>query len=350
MRPAGTFDESYGQDMAILRTRFQWIVLLLALVFLFGVFPLIADRYLMGVANLIGITIIAALGLQLMMGYCGLVSMGHMAFMAVGGYTTAILTYHLGWPWIATIPVSIIASAIVGTLFCLPALRIKGFYLVLATMGAHFIIMWIIYHGGDITGAQDGLPAPVPQFGGLVVESRNQFFYLIMIAMVVMTLLAKNLVRMKLGRALVAIRDNDIAAEFMGINVFGYKIIAFSVGAAFAGVAGSIYAAYLGSVMPEYYPFIESLWYMGYCIIGGLGSITGVYFGVIFLLVLRQLMMIAAPALESIVPIAGVDIFGPTMQIVFGLVVVLFLVFEPRGLYHRWETTKSSIRLWPFPY
>jgi len=350
MRPAGTFDESYSQDMAIVRTRFQWIMLIAGLIFLFGVLPQISSYYVLTLANLIGITVIGALGLQILLGYCGQISMGHMAFMGVGAYVTGIMMSHLGLPWFAALICAAAASALLGLVFGLPALRIKGFYLALSTMAAHFIIIWAIWHGGDITGGVYGLSIPRPHIGEFVIKGEKSFFYLIMIFMVIMTFIAKNLVRMKLGRALIAIRDNDIAAEFMGINVFYYKLVAFTIASAFAGVSGALYALYLGNIAPEQFAFLDSLWYIGYLIIGGLGSITGVFFGVTFLLALRQVVMIAAPTISVVMPGLSEGILAATMQITFGSVIALFLIFEPRGLYHRWEVAKSTIRLWPFPY
>ena len=350
MRPAGTFDEFYSQDMAVLRTRFQWVMLILGLVFLFGIFPLIADYYLLSIANFIGITIIGALGLQIVLGYCGQISIGHMAFVAVGGYTTGIITHHLGWSWLLAMPAAVVVTPLVGLIFGLPALRIKGFYLALSTMAAHFILIWIFMHGGTITGAHNGLPVPNADLGFMVIQSEKAYFFLIATLTVLATFLAKNLIRMKLGRALIAVRDNDIAAEFMGINVFRYKMIAFAIASAYAGLAGALYAPYIGNLMPEMFPFMESLWYIGYLIVGGMGSITGVYFGVIFLLLLKQAVLITSPILAAIIPTFTDSILASLLMIFFGLVIALFLIFEPRGLYHRWEIIKSSIRLWPFPY
>lgn len=350
MRPCGTFDEFYDQDMAICRTRFQWVVLIGGLIFLFGVYPQIADYYLLTMANIIGVIVIAALGLQILLGYCGQISLGHVAFVASGAYITAILTHHLGWVWIAALPCAIVGSALVGLLFGLPALRIRGFYIALSTMAAHFLIMWLILHGGDVTGAYNGLSVPPPHFGSIVISSEKGFFYLIMVVMVLATFLAKNLTRMKLGRAFIAIRDNDLAAEFMGINIFYYKLVAFSIASAYAGTAGALYASYLGMLTPGHFSFLESIWYLGYVIVGGMGSITGVYFGVIALQVLKQVVMIASPTIGAAVPAISVGVLPALMQIVFGLVIALFLIFEPRGLHHRWEVLKSSIRLWPFPY
>jgi len=350
MRPCGTFDERYGQDMAIVRTRFQWVMLIVGIGLFLGVYGQVSGYFMLCIANTIGITIIAALGLQILLGYCGQISIGHMAFVAVGAYTTGMLTYHLGWPWIAAFPVAVVASALVGVAFGIPALRIKGFYLALSTMAAHFIIMWAILHGGEITGGAFGLPVPPPKFGAVVINSERAFFYLIMAFVLMMTFLAKNLVRTKLGRAFIAVRDNDVAAEFMGINIVSHKLLAFGIASGFAGAAGALYAPYLGNLAVEQFAFIESLWYIGYLIVGGMGSITGVYFGVTSLVTLKHLIMVGSSELAGIVPALSSGISAALMQIFFGTVIALFLIFEPLGLHHRWETAKSSIRLWPFPY
>ena len=349
MRPCGTFDESYSQDMAICRTRFQWVMLILGLVLLFAVVPFFGYSWL-NFINLAAIFIVATLGLQIIMGYCGLVSIGHMAFIAVGAVVTASLTHHLGWSWIAALPVAVIVTALVGLVFGLPTFRIKGFYIALSTMAAHFIIIWVIVHGGEVTGGDSGLSVPPPAFGNIVIDSEGSFFYFNMIFLVLMTFLAKNLVRMKLGRAFIAIRDNDIAAEFMGINIFRYKLIAFVIGSAFAGVAGALLAPYYGFILADSFPFVESIWFIGYIIIGGVGSITGVYFGVIFFMVLKQLVLLGGPMVVVAFPAIGMGVVASLLKMLFGLVIILFLIFEPRGLYHRWEVVKSSIRLWPFPY
>lgn len=350
MRPCGTFDRHYSEDMAIFRTRFQRIALIAGLLFLFGIFPQVAGSYLLSITNFMGIYIIAALGLQIILGYCGLISLGHVALVAIGAFTTGVLSYHLGWSWIAILPCAIVGSSLVAVIFGLPAVRIKGFYIVLSTMACHFIVTWLILHGGDVTGGVWGLPVAAPTFGGVVISSERSYFLLIMTCLVIATYLAKNLVRMKLGRAWIAVRDNDIAAEFAGINVFQYKLLACGIGGAFAGVAGALLAPYLGMVEVGHFSFLENLWYLGFIIVGGMGSITATFFGVIFLLALRQLAMIVAPMLGGIVPALSIGISAALMEISFGVVVILFIVFEPRGLYHRWEIAKSSFRLWPYPY
>lgn len=350
MRPCGTFDSSYAQDMAICRTRFQWVMLIAFLLFLFGVLPQISGNYVLGVISLMGITIIAALGLNILTGYCGQISLGHAAFVGVGAFTSAILTNHLGWSWWATVPCAAFVTVLVGLIFALPALRVKGFYLALATLAGHFIITWAILHGDKITGGAAGLIVGVPKLGNITINTEKEFFFLIMGFTVALTFIAKNLVRGKLGRNLIAIRDNDIAAGFMGVDIFRYKLIAFAIASAYAGIAGSLLAPYFGSVLIEQFPLMDSIWYIAYIIVGGMGSITGTIFGVAFLKLLTQGVMMTGPIIGNLFPAISGTIVSSMLLIVFGVVIILFMIFEPRGLYHRWEIAKSSFRVWPYSY
>jgi branched-chain amino acid transport system permease protein len=270
--------------------------------------------------------------------------------MAVGAYTSAMLSYHLEWSFWAALPCATLATSLVGLIFGLPSLKIKGFYIAVATLAAHFIIIWVIVHGGDITGGVWGIAAATPRLGGIAFDTEEEMFFLIMGFAVVTTFFAKNLVRMKTGRIFVAIRDNDIAAEFMGINIFYYKVLAFAIAALYAGVAGSLLAHYQGVITVEQFPIMESIWYLGFLIVGGMGSITGAIFGAVFFILLHQLVLFMVPVLAELFPaIGGAGVAGFT-QIFYGIVIILFLVFEPRGLYHRWQIIKSSFRIWPFPY
>lgn len=349
-RPCGVFDRNYSQDMAICRTRFQWAALIGFLVLLFGFFPLFATEYWFSIVNLIAITVIAVLGLQFLTGYCGQISIGHAAFMAVGAYTSAILATHLGWSFWVALPCAGISAGIIGLVFGLPALRIKGFYIAVTTLAAHFVIMWAIVHGGDLTGGVMGLSAPAPKLGGIVFDSEREFFFLIVSFAVLMTFFAKNIVRGKIGRAFIAARDNDIAAEFIGVNIFRYKVLAFTLGCLYAGIAGSLYAHYIGYVNEELFPLIESIWMLGMIVIGGLGSITGAIFGAVFIRLLSYGVYYLTPIVGAAIPAIEMSIANASTKLVFGLVIILFLVFEPRGLYHRWEIILTKARLWPFPY
>jgi branched-chain amino acid transport system permease protein len=349
-RPCGTFDTSYGQDLAIARTRFQIIMSIVSAVLFFCVMPFIVSSDILSKVNIIAITIIAAIGLNILTGYCGQLNFGHAAFVAVGAYISAMLINHLHWSWWATLPFAAFGTALIGLIFGLPSLRIKGFYIAVTTLAAFYIIMFIILRGGNVTGGIYGLKVGSINFFGIPIDDEKKFFFLIAGFLVVMTFFAKNIVRGRVGRAFIAVRDNDLAAELMGIDIFKYKLIAFAVCSAYAGVAGSLFAAYYSYVSVDQFTFRESIWYIGFIIVGGMGSITGTFFGVIFLKVLDFVVTSAAPGLSTALPILGSQMISSVMLIMFGVVIILFLIFEPRGLYHRWELLKASVRFWPLTY
>ena len=346
--PAGTRNYTYAQDMAIVRTRTQWALLLVLLVILFTA-PLYWGNYWLGVANLIGITIIAATGLNILTGYCGQLSIGHAGFIAVGAYTSAVLTNRLELPFLVGLICAGLAAGLIGMIFGIPSLRVKGFYLAISTIAAQFIIIWIISHWTSVTGGFTGISVPPASIGGITFTSQASQFYLIMVITAVVIFLAKNLARTRAGRAFVAIRDNDLAAEVMGINLFRYKLIAFFIGCFLAGIAGSLLAHWVGFMSVEHFSITDSILYIGMIIIGGLGTTIGPIFGVIFIRMLQQGITFIAPVLESTfaLPAGFTTGIGP---MVFGLAIILFLILEPRGLAHRWQLFKASYRLWPFSY
>ena len=349
MLPAGTFNMSYSQDMAIIRTRFQWGTFIAFLAFLFTL-PLYAGIYWLGIINNIAITIIALLGLNILTGYCGQISLGHAAFVAVGAYTAAILSHHYGVSaWVA-LPCSILVASLIGLIFGLPALRVKGFYLAMTTLGAQFIIIWALAHGGNMTGGVYGLAISRPKLGNLVINTEAEFFYLIMVCTLVAIFFAKNLSRTRVGRAFVAIRDNDLAAEVLGINLAYYKLLAFFIACAFAGFAGWLKVYYLGFAHMDHYPLTDSIWWLGMLIVGGLGSTMGAIYGTVFLMLLWEGAAILSPIIGSAFPGVALQIFASLSQILTGLVIALFIVFEPRGINHRWQIFKSYYRLLPFSY
>jgi branched-chain amino acid transport system permease protein len=344
--PSGTFSQSYAQDMAIVRTKAQWVMLLAFLIFLFTC-PLFFSDRILTIMTIIGITIISVHGLNILNGYCGQISIGHVAFMAVGGYTSGVLCAKLGWPFWAALPCAALMAGVVGLLFGLPSLRVKGFYLVMATIAAHFIIIWVIIQLRNVTGGADGMAVPRPEIGGFVFKSKGSYFYLVMIIACLATFVAQNLVRTRAGRAFVAIRDNDLAAEVMGVNLWTYKLLAFFIGCVFAGVAGSLLVHYFAFASPTQFPFMDSVWYLGMLIVGGEGSIAGAIFGAVSLKLLDELVTIVGPILSAVVAAQAAASLGLIMR---GLVIILFLIFEPRGLVHRWEMIKAYFKLWPFSY
>jgi len=342
----GTFRESYAQDMAIFRTKAQWVMLFAFLIFLFAC-PLFFSDRILTILTIIGITIISVHGLNILNGYCGQISIGHAGFMAVGAYTSGVLCAKLGWSFWAALPCAALAAGMVGLIFGLPSLRVKGFYLIMATIAAHFIIIWFIIQLRNVTGGADGMAVPRPEIGDFVIKSKASWFYLVMIFACLATFLAKNIVRSRAGRAFIAIKDNELAAEVMGVNLWAYKLLAFFIGCVFAGVAGSLLVRYVAFACVDQFPFMNSVWYLGMLIVGGMGSTTGVIFGVVFLKLLDELVTIVGPILAVAVAPQAAASLGLIMR---GLVIIIFLIFEPRGLAHRWEMVKAYYRLWPFSH
>jgi branched-chain amino acid transport system permease protein len=238
----------------------------------------------------------------------------------------------------------------IGLIFGIPSVRVKGFYLAITTIAAQFIIIWVINHWG-LTGGFVGMRVPYAAIGGFEFKSESSQFYLIMAIVVLCTFLAKGLARTRAGRAFIAVRDNDLAAEVMGINLFYYKMLAFFIGCFLAGIAGSLLAHWVGYINAEQFSLSESILYIGMLIIGGLGTGLGPILGVVFLRLLQQVLTVeVVPFLESTFTALPSGFASGLTPMLFGLVIILFLVLEPRGLAHRWNLFKSAYRLWPFSY
>ena len=342
----GTFQENYAQDMSIFHSRLQWGSLLVLIIFL-SACPLFFSDRILTILTMMGISVISVHGLNILTGYCGQISIGHAGFMAVGGYTSAVLCAKLGVPFWLALPCGALAAGIAGLIFGLPSLKIKGFYLIMATIAAHFIIIWTIIQLHSITGGADGLSVPRAKIGSISLSSKTNYFYLVMGLTCLATLVAKNIVRTKAGRAFIAIRDNDLAAEVMGVSLWSYKLQAFFIGCVYAGVAGSLLIHYYSFASTDQFPFMDSVWYLGMLIVGGMGSTTGAVLGAVALKLLDELVTIAGPILSAVVaPQAAASL----ALISHGLVIIVFLIFEPRGLHHRWEMIKAYFRLWPFSH
>jgi branched-chain amino acid transport system permease protein len=347
--PCGIRNYTYAEDMAAVRTRTQWALFIGLLVLVFAA-PLYLNNYWLGVCNIIGITLIAAIGLNILVGYCGQLSIGHAGFIAVGAYTSAILTHRFGAPFLAGLVSAGMVAGLIGLVFGLPSVRVKGFYLAITTIAAQFIIIWVINHW-SLTGGFEGMTAPYASIGGLVFRSESSQFYLIIGITVIGIFIAKNLTRTRVGRAFIAVRDNDLAAEVMGINLLYYKLLAFFIGCFYAGIAGGLYAHYTGSLNAEQFSFTESILYVGMIIIGGLGTNIGPILGVVFIRVLQRLLSgELVPFLERTFTMFPSGFASGLTPMLFGLIIVLFLIMEPRGLAHRWSLFKAAYRLWPFSY
>lgn len=350
-RPCGTFDETYAQDMAIIRTPQHWGLLIGGLALLL-ILPLFASGRMLSLINLIGISVISAHGLSILTGYTGQISLGHTAFMCVGAYTTGLLAVYLKLPFWITLPCSGITAGVVGMIFGLPSLRLKGFYLAMATLAAQFIIPWLVVNvRPDITGGTDTMVVPPPRIGDFIFNSQQSIFYIIIPVAILVTFLVRSLVRTRIGRAFTAIRDNDLAAEAMGISLFRYKLMAFFLCSFYAGIAGCLWAYWMRAINVDHFTLFDSIWYLGMIIVGGMGSVPGAVFGTCFIRILDLAVKIIGPKLGEVLPAAlAVSASAALGPFVFGLVILLLLIFDPRGLSHRWEVFKSSYRLWPFSY
>ena len=346
--PAGLYSDSYAKDMSVVRTRLQWLLLVGLFILLFAI-PQFTSSYWITFATTLIIILISVQGINILTGYCGQITLGQAAFMMVGGFTSAMLTNQLGLSFWIALPCSALLAVVIGIIFALPSVRVKGLYLALTTLAAQFILTWIIVNIPQFQAAQ-GLGAPAPSLFGMLLDTPQEFYYLTVVIGALMIFFAKNIARTGLGRAFIAIRDNDRAAKAAGINIFYYKLIAFAICSFYAGVAGSLYAHHLNWITVDGFSLMDSVWYIGMAIVGGLGSIVGPIFGVTFIVFLRQAILLAAPNLIEIMPFLSTGTISGLLMVVFGLVILMFLILEPRGLAHRWQVIKSSYRFWPFTH
>ncbi|HEB64677.1 MAG TPA: branched-chain amino acid ABC transporter permease [Chloroflexi bacterium] len=345
---SGIFHTTYRADMALRRTHAEKIRLALFLVFML-VFPFFANRYYLTLANQVGIATIGAIGLNILTGYTGQISLGQGGFMAVGAYTAGLLTARMGMPWYASTLIACLVTAAVGAIFGIPSLRLKGLYLAIATLAAQEIIIWGVTHWDAVTGGVDALVVPDPMLFGLRMNTDFRFYWVIWAIAGIAALATVNLFRTHYGRAFIAIRDQDIAAEVMGVNLFRYKLLAFAVSSFWVGMAGSLTAHYRSIVTWERFTVDVSVLYLAMIIIGGLGSVSGSFFGATFMTLLPAVLTNLGRALKSSFPF--VDAIIPfVQQAAFGLVIILFLIFEPEGLRKIWKNIKDYFRLWPFSY
>ena len=360
--PCGDYHQNYTQDHAWFQTKFIKGKMLVLMVILFVGLPLISDSYMLSVWNMIGFTILGALGVQLLIGFCGQLTLGHAAFIAVGAYTSTLLILEFPWPqflidWGVAYPISIIAAAIVAglwsVLFGLPSARVKGFYLILTTMAAQFITVdfvltqYVSQIGGR--GQAFSLPPGTIKYGPWVIDTELKTYYMMIVLVLLCSILMANLLRSKVGRAWVAIRDNDISAEVMGINVVKYKLLAFFAAGFLGGIAGSYWISTLAAISPEHFPWFLSLWLVGVILIGGVGSIHGAIFGSIFMVVVMEALQLAIMPLADTFPKLLMD-FLFIKEAAFGLAICAFLIYEPNGLAYRWWQIKNYFNLWPFSY
>ncbi len=351
-RESGVLKTTYEADMALYPLPIaRWTVAVIA-VFFFAVLPFSVHEYYLSMVNLVSIAIIGALGLNILVGYTGQISIGHGAFMSVGAYTAANFAVRLDWPWPVNLLLGGLMAALVGAIVGIPSLRIKGLYLAIATLAGQLIIEWTINHVTWISGGvQATIEVPRPRVGPWVIADQREMYFLLLVFVVLAIVGTMNLVRSRIGRAFIAIRDHDIAAEIIGINIFRYKLLAFAISSFYAGVTGVLYTYYLGIANYEQFQITVSIDYLAMIIIGGLGSVLGSIFGAAFVTLLPIAIRYAMEAF-------GTELFGsavynviPALRLIlFGVLIIFFLVVEPEGLNRLWRNIRTYFRVWPFAY
>lgn len=359
--PCGDYHQNYTEDQGWWQSNVIKGKMILLLLIVFIGFPLFLDEYWLGVANMIGYTALGALGVQILIGYAGLITLGHAAFIAVGAYTSTLLILKFPWPqiildWGLAYPISILAAAIVAglwsVLFGLPSARVKGFYLILTTMAAQFITVdfiltqYVSKIGGR--GQAFSLPPGTIKIGPWFIETDLQAYFLMITLLTLTVMVMSNLLRSRVGRAWIAIRDNDIAAETLGINIVWYKLLNFFVAGFIGGIAGAFWVSNCAALSPEHFPWFLSLWLVGVILIGGAG-IDGAIFGSIFMVMVMELLQMAAIPLAEYYPKILFS-FAFFKDMAFGLAICAFLIYEPRGISYRWWQIKNYFNLWPFSY
>ena len=335
------FKTSYAQDIRLAKHGgqvFWYSLLCLGLL----AAPWVVAEYWLAQLTFVLIYSIVGLGLMLLAGFTGQFSLGHAAFLGVGAYTQAVLT-GMGWPFALSLACAAGLSAAVGVVVGLPALRVKGIYLGIATLSFGFIVEEVFARWESVTGGNAGKSMLAPQIGGYAFETTGSFYLLCLAITVVCTLAILNLLRSPTGRAFVAIRDSEISAQSMGIHLARYKTLSFSLSAAFAGIGGALYAHQLQFISPDQFSILQSIDLLLMIVIGGLGSVHGAFLGAIFLITMPQLIAMGKDWLpESIGQSPGLQ------SVVYGAVLITFVLFEPMGLYGRWLKVRTFLQIFPF--
>lgn len=304
--------------------------------------PFVAPGYWIYFAGLLGINIIATHGLNIMTGYTGLLSLGHAAFVGVGAYTVAILQTQFGMPMWVTIPTAGVAAAVIGIAFGLPSLRIRGLYLVVATLAAQFILHFVFVHWQSVTNGDVGLPVAPAVVFGYALNDETSIYYLILVFAVASTVFAANVIRSRVGRAFIAIRERDLTAQVLGVEIVRYKLVAFALGSFYAGIAGALLAYFNRFVNPEQFGLLLSVFYLSAVIVGGMGSILGAILGAVFMTLLPELLREGSLLVSGTMGFDLETILTPLRETIFGLLMVSFLILEPRGLAQLWKRARRK--------
>ncbi|HEX2540245.1 MAG TPA: branched-chain amino acid ABC transporter permease [Caldimonas sp.] len=335
------FKTSYLQDVRLVKhggQSFWYGLLVLALL----AAPWVLPEYWLAQLTFVLIYSVVGIGLMLLSGYTGLFSLGHAAFLGVGAYTEAALS-QAGWPFPASFAMAALISAATGVVVGLPALRVKGIYLAIATLAFGFIVAEVFARWESVTGGNAGIHLKAPRILDWTADSDVSFYFICLAVTIGATLVILNLLRSPTGRAFVAIRDSEISAQSMGINLARYKTTSFAISAALAGIAGALYAHKLKFISPDQFSILQSIDLVLMIVVGGIGSVHGAFLGAIFLITMPQAIALAKDYLPAAIGQA------PGLQgTIYGLVLIAIVLFEPLGLYGRWLKVRTYFQIFPF--
>jgi branched-chain amino acid transport system permease protein len=350
--PSGDFRTSYAADTTIFPTHTSRNFAIAGVVLLCFA-PYLLSGYWLSVLIQIGIFSIAALGLNILVGFTGQISIGHAAFFLLGAFTSAYISNNFPIPVFFAIPLAGVVTALVGLIFGVPAARLKGLYLVIATLAAQYILLDFFSRAEWFSGGSVPVSAMPFSIFGYTLRGDRQYFYVVLAYVLASYLLVTNLVRTRDGRALIAIRDHYLSAEIMGINLTKYRTLSFGLAAFFAGIAGAVYAHYQLVVSQEGFGIERSILFLAMIIIGGIGSVMGTLMGTAFVVLVPESMewlsnSLKGGALDHALGLNNNLTF--LREIAIGAIIIAFLMFEPDGLAHRWRQIKAYWKLYPFSH
>jgi branched-chain amino acid transport system permease protein len=349
--PTGIHHTSYASELRLRHTRGEHVRLGLVVAAL-AALPFGLNNYWLGIVNVIGIAAIAAIGLNILVGFTGQISLGQGGFLAVGAFTSALLAGRAGLPLPLAVAGAVVVTAAAGAIVGLPALRLKGLYLAIATLASQKIIEFVIVRWRWLTDGRGYLEAPSLGIAGWHVEHASferTWYWVIVVAAALGAIAARNVFRTALGRSFMAVRDQEVAAQAIGVSLSRAKITAFALSSGYVGLAGALTAHYTEIVTWERYTLDVSVQYLGMIIVGGLGSIAGSIYGAAFLMLVPPVLSALADAVRDTAPFLADQL--PALQVAtIGIVIIVFLLFEPRGLDRLWRRVKDTFGNWPFRY
>jgi len=345
----GEYRTNYKSDTTIFPTPVSRNVAIASVLLLLVAAPFL-NAYHLNLLIQIGYYGIAALGLNILVGFTGQISLGHAAFFGFGAFASAWINNTTGIPVFLAIPLAGLMTTAVGMIVGIPAGRIKGLYLAIATLASQFILEDFFARADWFTGGTYGSMANPVNLFGFDLDTDQSFFYVVLFWVVLMFVLGSNLMRSRDGRAFIAVRDHYLSAEIMGINLTKYRILSFGISSFYAGIGGALFGHYLGFVSAEGFTILLSIQFLGMVIIGGLGSVMGALLGTAFMVLLPEVMEAMVSSLQGLGGRGVSEALVYIKEMSIGLAIILFLIFEPDGLAHRWRMIKSYWKLYPFSY